>query len=245
MDKFFNKIKNNIKIKTSKSKEDDLYKQQIENEYKKRDKAVVGSSSAKQFTPSSVSSSEEGITYDNIPDNEGGAYHVLEVIKVALPSSRHQEVRGEYLDNSASKNTSWAIDSMLIDEEMLYLEDEEADRMYQELKQRSVFRRNLEEKENRLNIAMQAAADEEAEEDSKSQAATQANKINQQGSNQSFEKIRKFITRSNQQEKLEFTQGLLNFANKIDPRFLTEGLLPNLEILAKETNQDIKRALLD
>jgi hypothetical protein len=47
-----------------------------------------------------------------------------------LPSSRHQEVRGEYLDNSASKNTSWAIDSMLIDEEMLYLEDEEADRMY-------------------------------------------------------------------------------------------------------------------
>jgi hypothetical protein len=73
MDKFFNKIKNNIKIKTSKSKEDDLYKQQIENEYKKRDKAVVGSSSAKQFTPSSVSSSEEGITYDNIPDNEGGA----------------------------------------------------------------------------------------------------------------------------------------------------------------------------
>jgi hypothetical protein len=30
----------------------------------------------------------------------------------------------------------------------------------------------LEEKENRLNIAMQAAADEEAEEDGKSQAAT-------------------------------------------------------------------------
>jgi uncharacterized pyridoxamine 5'-phosphate oxidase family protein len=106
----------------------------------------------------------------------------LEVINVGLPSSRQNEVKGEYLDNSNSKNTSRAIDSMLIDEEMLYLEDEEADRMYQELKQRSVFRRNLEEKENRLNIAMQAAAEEE-EEDGKSQAATQANKINQQGSN--------------------------------------------------------------
>lgn len=243
MDKFFNKIKNNIKGKSSKSKEDDQYKQQIENEIKKRDKAVVGAPPKQQFTPSS-SSSDETITYDNIPDNEGGSYQVLEVIKVGLPSSRQNEVRGEYLDNSNSKNASWAIDSMLIDEEMLYLEDEEADKMYQELKQRSVFRRNLEEKENRLNIAMQAAADEEAEEDGKSQAATQANKINQ-GSNQSFEKIRKFITKSNQQEKLEFTQGLLNFANKIDPRFLTEGLLPNLEILAKETNQDIKRALLD
>ena len=100
------------------------------------------------------------------------------MIKVGLPTSRQSEVKGEYLDNSNSKNASWAIDSMLIDEEMLYLEDEEADRMYQELKQRSVFRRNLEEKENRLNIAMQAAADEEAEEDGKSQAATQANKIN-------------------------------------------------------------------
>lgn len=28
---------------------------------------------------------------------------------------------------------------------------------------------------------------------------------------------------------MEFTQGLLNFANKIDKRFLTEGLLPNLK----------------
>lgn len=37
----------------------------------------------------------------------------------------------------------------------------------------------------------------------------------------------------------------MNFANKIDRRFLTEGLLPNLELLAKETNQDIKMALLD
>ena len=69
----------------------------------------------------------------------------------------------EYLDSGNSKNASiaWAIDSMLIDEEMLYLEDEEADRMYLELKQRSTRRRNMEEKENRLNNAMQAAAEEE------------------------------------------------------------------------------------
>lgn len=73
MDKLFNKIKNNIKAKTSKSKEDDHYKQQIENEIKKRDKAVIGAAPKQQFTPSS-SSSDETITYDNIPDNEGGAY---------------------------------------------------------------------------------------------------------------------------------------------------------------------------
>ena len=78
---------------------------------------------------------------------------------------RQFELKTEFLDSANSKNTSWAIDSMLIDEEMLYLEDEEADKMYLELKQRSVFRRNLEEKENRLNIAMQAAADEEDEDE--------------------------------------------------------------------------------
>lgn len=41
---------------------------------------------------------------------------------------------------------------MLIDEELLYLEDEEADKRYQELKARSFRRRNMEEKENRLSV---------------------------------------------------------------------------------------------
>ena len=85
MDKLFSNIKNKIKGK-SKSKDVDQYKQQLDNEYKKRDSAVIGAP-PKQFTPSSTSS-DETITYDNIPDNEGGAYQVLEVIKVGLPSSR-------------------------------------------------------------------------------------------------------------------------------------------------------------
>jgi hypothetical protein len=83
---------------------------------------------------------------------------VFEVIKVSLPApsigGKQYDLKAEFLDSSNSKNASWAIDSMLIDEEMLYLEDEEADKMYQDLKQRSVFRRKLEEKENSLNIAM-------------------------------------------------------------------------------------------
>jgi hypothetical protein len=36
------------------------------------------------------------------------------------------------------------IDPMLIDEELLYLEDSEADRVYQELKMKSERRRNME-----------------------------------------------------------------------------------------------------
>jgi hypothetical protein len=90
----------------------------------------------------------------------------------------------------------------------------------------------MEESENRLSNAMMNDQDiEEEEEDSRKEA-----EIAQ--SNQSFEKIKAFIKKSNQQEKLEFTQGLLNFANKIDKRFLTEGLLPNLEILV--SSNDVK-----
>lgn len=124
---------------------------------------INGSSS-----PSSrnLQNGEESVTYENVPDSEGGTYHVIEVTKVQLPLQKSFDIKIEFLDNSSSKNASiaWAIDSMLIDEDMLYLEDEEADRMYQELKQRSLRRRNMEEKENRLNIAMKEA-EEQIEED--------------------------------------------------------------------------------
>ncbi len=43
---------------------------------------------------------------------------------------------------------------MLIDEELLYAEDAEADRIYQDLKARSFRRRNMEEKEHRLSMSM-------------------------------------------------------------------------------------------
>jgi len=53
---------------------------------------------------------------------------------------------------------------MLIDEELLYAEDAEADRIYQDLKARSFRRRNMEEKENRLSISMMREANAEEEE---------------------------------------------------------------------------------
>ena len=141
--------------------------------------------------------------YENIPDSEGGRYQVHEVTKVQLPPQRQFELKIECLDNggSASKSAAWAIDSMLIDEEMLYLEDEEADRMYQELKQRSTRRRNMEEKENRLNSAMKAAAAEEEEEVTTQATAEEERKKPEakgQQVNQSYEKIKAFIKKSNQ-----------------------------------------------
>jgi len=43
---------------------------------------------------------------------------------------------------------------MLIDEEFLYLEDEEADKIYAQLKARQFRRKNMEETEMRLNLRM-------------------------------------------------------------------------------------------
>lgn len=65
------------------------------------------------------------------------------------------------VESSNVKNSqSWGIDGLLIDEEMLYLEDKEADRVYQELKTRSTRRRKMEESENRLTNAMNVDMDE-------------------------------------------------------------------------------------
>ena len=162
---------------------------------------------------------------EGVPDSEGGKYHVSEVVKISFPQNRQYDLKIEYLDNNNKNSTSmWAIDGMLIDEELLYAEDEEADRIYQELKARSFRRRKMEESENRLSNAMMH--DQDIEEEEQTSSAKEP-KLNQ--SNQSYEKIKAFIKKSNQQEKLEFTQGLLNFANKIDKRFLIEGLLPNLK----------------
>ena len=79
---------------------------------------------------------------DNAPDNEGGKYQVAEVYKFQLPAGKDYDLKIEFL-GSNQHHASWAIDGMLIDEELLYAEDKEADKIYQELKARSFRRRNM------------------------------------------------------------------------------------------------------
>ena len=61
----------------------------------------------------------------------------------------------------------------------------------------------------------------------------------------SSETIKTYIKNFNHNDKLDFTQGLMNFANKIEKRYLVDGLVMSLHILAKENSADIKIALLD
>ena len=60
----------------------------------------------------------------------------------------------------------------------------------------------------------------------------------------SQEAIRNQIKNSNENDKLNFTQGLMQFAPKIEKRFLVDGIIFSLEMLATESAK-IKIALLD
>lgn len=132
----------------------------------------------------------------------------------------------------ASRNDrpSWGIDAMLIDEELLYLEDDEADRMYQALKEKQNLRRNMEARSSRLSTRMSLAEQSRIS----SVIVSQSNRFSliapaqsdidiekrikkslkkkggtevksEKSGSQSYEKIRNFIRKSNQEEKLEFT----------------------------------------
>lgn len=114
----------------------------------------------------------------NNSENSGGKYQVTEVLKVQIPANKKYDLKIEFMDSN-QKNASflWALDGMLIDEDLLYAEDEEADRIYQELKARSFTRRNMEEKENRLSIDMHRQ-DVQYEEEEKTMKQPKINQVN-------------------------------------------------------------------
>jgi len=60
----------------------------------------------------------------------------------------------------------------------------------------------------------------------------------------SSETIKQYIKNFNHNDKLDFTQRLMNFANIIEKKHLVDGLVKSLEILAQES-AEIKIALLD
>jgi hypothetical protein len=81
-------------------------------------------------------------------------YQQFEVTKVSLPSEGKLKVpiAMGVLDSSNSSRPQ--IDAMLIDEELLYLDEAEADRVYLALKEKSQRRRKQEARENRLSNQM-------------------------------------------------------------------------------------------
>lgn len=89
-----------------------------------------------------------------------GDYEESEYLYIKLGAGKQYDLKIEHFDDMILDNSfqsSWAgLDSTLIDEEFLYLEDEEADKIYAQLKARQFRRRNIEETEMRFQARMKA-----------------------------------------------------------------------------------------
>ena len=99
-------------------------------------------------------SEESDLRKSNTLESDSGKdFQDFEVLTFSLPSNSKQAIVMQVMENRNAR-PSWGIDAMLIDEEMLYLDDAEADRVYQELKAKSDRRRQMEHRQNRLSSQM-------------------------------------------------------------------------------------------
>lgn len=151
-----------------------------------------------------MSASEED---DTGAPNQSEQYEQTETYFIKLNGSRTFDLKIEHFDDMIQDNAnqgSWAgLDAYLIDEEFLYLEDDEADRIYKELKQRKFRSRNMEDTEQRFIKRMRdLEAMSEAQRDPSQVDATQTDG---NGLLASSDTIKQYIKNFNHNDKLDFT----------------------------------------
>ena len=130
---------------------------------------------------------------------------------------------------------------------MLVADPEEADRIYLELKERAIRKKRLEAKEKKLSAAI---ADEEEPDieledceewdgESRDSRSSEGDRKSQQAN-----KILNILEKMTVTEKLDFTNGLINFvSDKIDRKNI-DALLPALKLLSSDQTE-IRKSLLN
>lgn len=132
------------------------------------------------------------------------------------------------------------MDERLIDSDMLMAEAAEADRIYHELKERSLRSKRAAAKEQMMRQIIEEeeeVIDEEAEKKMKEKQQSD-DRMSAQST-----KILNILQKSSATERLDFTNGILSFANKQERKYV-DSLLPALAFLADDT-LDVKKALLN
>ena len=149
-----------------------------------------------------LTSSEESIGV--AAGGASGDYEESEYLYIKLGTAKKYDLKIEHFDDMILDNSfqsGWAgLDSTLIDEDFLYLEDEEADKIYAQLKARQFRRRNIEETEMRFQARMKAFEDMAKNADQKSDDQN-AN----DGMLASQETIKTYIKNFTDNDKLDFT----------------------------------------
>ena len=133
------------------------------------------------------------------------------------------------------------MDERLIDYDMLVAEPAEADRIYLELKERSLRSKRAAAKEQMMRQIIEEEEEIIEEETKSKDSNTRQSEVDRMSAQST--KILNILQKSSATERLDFTNSILNFANKQERKYV-DSLLPALAFLAEDT-QDVKKALLN
>ena len=152
-----------------------------------------------------------GFTPEDLSSEEAKKYFWSQVFTFEFPADKQYDCVIENEDEFDTEGGHYELDDRLIDSDMLMAEPEEADRIYIQLKERAMRRAAIAAKERRLRKVIDEDDEVEEEEDEDAQAEADRKE-------QSANKIKAILEKSSQTEKLDFTNGLLNFVSQMDRR---------------------------
>lgn len=144
-------------------------------------------------------------------------YDVTQVYSFVIDKSRQRDVYYETSMDVIGSEEHWELDDRLIDYDMLSAQPEDADRIYEELKKRALAQKKRDKTREEVDFALEI--DEIEEVDVESEASSEM----MPGSTKLLELIRGY----SKIEREDFTNNLLNYANKKDKRQI-DNILPTL-----------------
>lgn len=144
---------------------------------------------------------------------------MTQVYSFVLDNSRQEEVYYETSLDVIGSEEHWELDDRLIDYDMLSAQPEDADRIYDELKRRALAQKRREKTREEVDFALEIDQVEVDEDDSESSADLHSNT-----------RLLELIKGQSKVEREDFTNNLLNYANRKDKRQI-DNILPTLEEL--------------
>lgn len=204
LEKLFPKQKSKDKTKVSHKEKKEIYDKAVkDNKDKKRE---VLSTSLKKND-------------NNVPViKEKEHYSEVEVISFQLDELKTYH---HYIEHYKGQS-----DQIIFDEQFLLDDEDDPDKVYQELKKKQQRLMQMENEEKKLSDNIKKANKEISEE------------------NEAFKKIREYLKKSPQADRLDFTQNLLKMAQELGKQLTINGILPSFKILASDSDS-IKIALIE
>ena len=148
-------------------------------------------------------------------------YDVTQVYTFELSKERQEEAYYETVYDVGGIEDHWELDDRLIDYDMLSAQPEDADRIFEELKKRALAQKKRESAHAEIDFLLEIGEEvDEEESDSSAEILGSA-------------KILELIKGYSDGEREDFTNNLLNFANKKDKRQI-DILLPALKELVSK-----------